>query len=114
MASRTPRGLGAAGAALWRDVLAGYELGAEERPNLLRACHVLDTLAELDAIVAADGVLIRTGRGAKVAKRIHPAVVEIRAQELILARLLATLRVPAEEAEPARPARGVYQLNAVR
>ena len=48
--------------------------------------------------------------------RLHPAISEIRAQQLALARLLATLDVPAlaEDAlPPSRGVRGVYGLRSV-
>jgi hypothetical protein len=63
----------------------------------------------LAALVDADGLLVE-GRS-------HPALVESRAQQITLARLLAALRVPDDDTgQPPqrRSVRGVYRLRSVR
>jgi hypothetical protein len=117
-ARRAPAGLGAAGRALWRAVLADYQdLDALDRARLAQACTVTDRLAELAVIVADEGALIPYG---DTGSRVHPAVVETRQQQIILARLLATLNIEDDDQdqgkrEPRRVGvRGVYQLRAVR
>mgnify|MGYP000890682562 CR=1 FL=1 len=107
----TPTGLAAAGRRLWTSVLEEFELAEHERAQLAEACFVRDRIAELRARVAADGLMISSSQGS----RLHPGVAEIRAQQLALARLLATLAVPSleEDALPAsRGVRGVYSLRA--
>jgi hypothetical protein len=70
----------------------------------------VDLLDELEALVRKDGPVVTTPQG----PRAHPAAVEARQQRLTLARLLASLRIPTEDA--ARPqrrggARGVYAIR---
>ncbi len=70
-------------------------------------------LDKLAAVIDKDGPTVQGGR-------MHPAVRESRQQQIVLARLLAALRLPAgDEADPAparRPqrrsgARGVYPIG---
>ncbi len=110
-----PRGTGKAGAALWRAVLAEYELEEHETLLLREAVRTVDALDELAARVAQDGVVVPSPQG----DRAHPALVEARQQRITLARILAALRLPAgEESEEAdrRPqrrtgVRGVYGIT---
>jgi hypothetical protein len=79
---------------------------------MLRTVDVLD---ELEARVAADGVMLSSSQG----DRAHPALVEARQQRITLARLQAALRLPAGEeegGEQRRPqrrsgVRGVYGMG---
>lgn len=107
---RAPVGLGTAGRKLWDSVLDDFELAEHEAAQLEEACRVRDTIAVLRAQVRTDGTMIGSSQGA----RLHPAIAEIRAQQLALARLLATLQVPSleEDSLPAsRGVRGVYQMR---
>ncbi|WP_188726238.1 hypothetical protein [Pseudoclavibacter endophyticus] len=64
-------------------------------------------IARLRKQVDSDGTMIDSSQGV----RLHPGIAEIRQQQLALARLLATLGVPAlaEDDLPAsRGVRGVY------
>ena len=74
-----PNTLDTAGMALWRsivnDVAAGWELDSRDLTLLTAACQSADTIAKLDAIVAAEGVTVR---GSKGQSRVHPAVAETR------------------------------------
>lgn len=108
---KPPRGTGKAGAALWRDVLAEYDLEQHELLLLREAVRTVDVLDTLTALVAAEGAVVTSPQGNKA----HPALVEARQQRITLARLLAALRLPAgeEEAGDRRPqrrvgVRGVY------
>ena len=112
-APNPPRGTGKAGAALWRAVLAEYELEQHELLLLREAVRTVDVLDELSERVAQDGPVLASAQG----DRAHPALVEARQQRITLARLLAALRLPAgEESEQGmdrRPqrrmgVRGVY------
>ena len=108
-----PRGTGKAGAALWRAVLAEYELEQHELLLLREAVRTVDVLDELTERVAQDGPVLVSSQG----DRAHPALVEARQQRITLARLLAALRLPAgeegEQGTDRRPqrrvgVRGVY------
>lgn len=105
-----PSGLKAAGKRLWDSIQHDFELAEHEVARLEQACRVRDTLDSLRRLLDADGLMISSSQGA----RMHPAVAEIRQQQLVLARLLASLGVPplAEDQLPvARAVRGVYPVG---
>lgn len=83
-----PMGSKAAGRRLWRAVLADYELDEHELLLLAQAARVADLCVELQRLVDEDGPLVGEPR------RINPALVELRQQRLVLARLVVALRVP--------------------
>jgi hypothetical protein len=89
-----PESLRGEGRELWRDVLSVYELTAPERRLLAVACATVDTIADLDDVVSAEGV---TAEGSKGQTVCHPAVAEARQQRLALGRLLAQLALPDPE-----------------
>jgi hypothetical protein len=103
-----PKGTGPGGARLWRAVVGEYELGVHEEVLLVELTRVVDRLDALNAAIVKDGALI----GA----RPHPALVEARQLEVVLAKLVAVLRMPAgderDQASGRRPQRrqirGVY------
>lgn len=105
--TRVPSKLGSAGKKLWSAVTNDFELAEHELAQLEEACRVRDTIGVLRRQVDEDGTMILSSQGA----RLHPGIAEIRAQQLTLARLLATLAVPGLE-DDALPAssgvRGVY------
>lgn len=97
-----PRGCGPGGRRLWRSVLADFELAEHELALLRQAVRVADTCDDLQAVVDAGGLIL--------GDRAHPALVELRAQRILLARLVVALRVPLGEQESERPAgRGQYR-----
>lgn len=105
-----PVGLGEAGSRLWEAVVAVFDMEEHEAVQLEEACRVRDTIAALRAQLAADGQMIASSQG----MRLHPAVGEIRSQQVVLARLLASLDVPAPEEDglpPSRGVRGVYRVG---
>ncbi|MGD9525635.1 hypothetical protein [Pseudonocardia sp.] len=113
---RAPSGARAPGRRLWLSVVKWFDLDEHERALLVEAVRTVDALAELDATVRREGVLHESPQG----QRAHPALVEARAQRILLARLLAALRLPVGEdgdwQESARPrrragARGVYGIR---
>lgn len=88
--------------------MSGFDLADHEAAQLEEACRVRDMIAVLRAQVLADGPMIDSSQG----RRLHPAVAEVRAQQLALARLLATLAVPGledDELPKSRGVRGVYR-----
>lgn len=112
---RPPAGLKRSGRALWRAVLADYDLDEHETTLLREACRTADSLDDLQALLDAEGLMGETSQG----PRVHPALVELRQQRITFARLLSALRIPASsEAATGRTApppgvRGVYSIGAV-
>jgi hypothetical protein len=99
-----------AGARLWNRVLADYELSEPELVLLREACRTADAVEELHGYVDEQGTMI-DGRP-------NPALVELRQQRILLARLVVALRVPLDDdgdvvpggqRTQARPIRGPYQ-----
>jgi hypothetical protein len=92
-APKPPEGAQAAGRRLWRAVLNDYDLEEHELVLLRQAVRAVDACESLQALVDSEGVVVSSPQGTKA----HPALVELRQQQLILARLLAALRVPLGE-----------------
>ena len=84
-----PRGAGAAGRRLWRAVLGEFELAEHEMVLLRQAVRVADLCEQLQQRVDDAGPLL--------GDRAHPALVELRQQRILLARLIVALRVPLGE-----------------
>lgn len=111
-----PTGSGKRGRALWRSVLADFDLDQHELVLLTEAVRSVDTLDQLQAAVDRDGPMVEDRFGQL---RPHPAAVEARQLRLVLARLLAALRVPdgveGDESKNRRQrrvgARGVYSIS---
>lgn len=90
-----PRATKAAGRRLWNELLRDYVLDEHELALLREAVRTVDQLEALTAIVEAEGVMVSTASGER---KVHPALTEARQLRLTLARLLASLRLPAGEA----------------
>ena len=75
------------GRRLWRAVTTALDLDAHESALLQEAARCLDTLDGLDALTRRVGMLLPDGR-------IGPWVIESRQQQLVYARLIASLRLP--------------------
>lgn len=103
----------AAALKLWSEVVGTFELMPHEVPLLRQVVRVVDRLEVLAGWVAEHGAL--DGDGKPV-----PALVESRQQEIILGRLLTTLRLPEDWTDDAsRPqsrggARGPYGARSLR
>ena len=95
--------LRAPGRRLWSSVVDEWDLEKFEISLLVQAVTCVD---QLDALVRKDGPVVESPQGPKA----HPALVESRQQKLVLARLLAALRLPVGEEgaqqSSARPQRG--------
>ena len=106
---RPPVGTRAAGRRLWLAVVAEFELAEHELVLLREAVRLTDRLDVLDRTLRRDGLTVE---GSKGQPRTHPALTEARGCQLVLARVLAALRMPAGDEEAARPQRrtirGVY------
>lgn len=112
-----PKGTKAAGVRLWTAILSDFELDEHELTLLRQAVRVADLCEDLQAMLDAEGLMVSSPQGLKA----HPAAVELRAQRLLLARLIVALRVPLgdQEGKPAqrtqrtqrRGVRGVYAIG---
>lgn len=106
-AVKRPRSLNTAGKKLWNSAVEEFEWAHHELAMLEEACRTRDRIAQLDRVVADEGIMLASSQGS----RVHPAIAEARQQRLTLARLLVTLGIPAlvEDTLPrARSVRGVY------
>ena len=83
-----PVGLQARGSRFWQAVHDTWLIDADETELLVETCRQLDVCESLAAVVARDGVL---SVGSTGAVRAHPAVAELRAARLALARLVAQM-----------------------
>jgi len=111
-APNPPRDLQRSGRALWRGLLAEFELEEHERQLLHETCRTRDLCDRLQVVLDQEGLMSTSSQGA----RVHPAAAELRQQRITLARLLAALNVPSgEEADAAgvasRRVRGVYGIR---
>lgn len=107
-----PKGLKATGRRIWTDVLSEFELSEHEHAMLREACRTADSLDALQDQLEADGVMSESSQGV----RVHPALVELRAQRVTLARLFAALRLPTGEEDgksASRAVRGVYGIKGI-
>ncbi|MGW3727316.1 hypothetical protein [Streptomyces sp. NPDC000851] len=109
-----PDGLDESGTRLWESVTDGFELDVHEQLLLLQACRTADLLDRLSAEAARGRLTVRNAKGEEVT---NPVITEHRQQSLVLARLLASLRMPSGE-EDERPqrrgaARGTYGVRPV-
>jgi hypothetical protein len=68
---KPPTGLGAPGRRLWSAVVDEWELEEHELALLVQAVRCLDYLDKLDALVAAEGLVVDSPQGTKA----HPALV---------------------------------------
>jgi hypothetical protein len=108
-----PEGLLEAGTATWEAVTAANTLEPHELLLLREICRTTDALDLLQRAIDRDGVTLVWGDGV----RAHPALVEARQNRITLARLLASLAIPAVEevvrVAPRGRARGVYQMRSL-
>jgi len=97
-------------------VVEPYSLDVWEQSLLLQVCRTADRLDRLEADAALGPVTVTNHRGDEVT---HPSIVEARQQSVVLARLLAAMRMPAgDEGDVTRPQRrgaprGAYGVRAL-
>src|SRR4051794_21149607 len=98
---KPPKGLGASGRALWRsvggDVPTDWGVDARDLAVLEAACRQADDVADLEAAVGRDGVIVE---GAAGQRRLNGAVTELRQARLALGRLLGQVDLPDEQRRP--------------
>ncbi len=91
MTPKPPVPLAERGRRLWAALLThDPEMAAPMREVAVEACRVADRLDRLEAICSTVEPMIDTGKG----EITHPAFTEARQQAALLARLVATLRLP--------------------
>jgi hypothetical protein len=117
MSAKTTCRFGAAGRRLFDEVSGAFQLDAHELVLLTQAAHTADAMDGLQRQVDKDGLLIRKDFEGPL--RAHPALVELRNQRLVYARLIGALRVVGDIERPSgkgrttnfegerRPLRGV-------
>jgi hypothetical protein len=113
-----PQGLQPEGIKLWQAVTVDYELDQHELALLLAACRTVDRLEDIAEALQGAPLTVENKRGDLI---VQPLLVEQRQQSLVLARLVASLRLPSgetEEGELIRPqrrgaARGSYGIRGI-
>ena len=93
---RVPAGIGDAGRKLWRAITREHELDGRETAILAQACRQADALADMDAALVRDGIVVP---GAAGQPRLNAIVAESRQARLALAKLLDLLHLPDDDAE---------------
>lgn len=107
MVQPAPPGLSPAGQRLWRELARHLDFDEHERRVLLEACRCADRLERLDQAIRTAPLLDAEGK-------VSPLMVEARQQQVVLAKLLASLRLPEDLDNPRqRPqrrsgSRGIY------
>lgn len=101
--------MGESGARLWESVVVQYDLDVHEELLLLQACRTADLLDRLARRADGAELTVINAKGEQVTA---PWITEHRQQSIVLARLLASMRMPSGE-EDGRPqrrgaARGSY------
>jgi P27 family predicted phage terminase small subunit len=86
-----PKGLKAAGKALWREVLAEFEPNAAELALLEQLCLTVDELAAMQADLAEMGMVVM---GSRNQPRVNPLIAVIAAHRKLVDQLVVALGVP--------------------
>jgi hypothetical protein len=86
-----PPGLGEAGRAFWRSIIATYELSPGELELLRQACRTVDVLERVDAQLAAEDL---TTVGSRGQMRCHPLLTAAVEQRRTLEALLNAMALP--------------------
>lgn len=94
---RAPAGLGKAGKALWSSLVAAYEFAPHEVVLVERACRLADREAQLQEVIARDGLVVDGSNGQP---RLNGAVAEARLTTLAISRVLGSLKMPDESGRP--------------
>ena len=111
----TPTGLDASGRLLWESVAGEFELDVHEQLLLLQACRTADLLDRLARRGEGADLTVFNAKGEQVTA---PWITEHRQQSIVLARILAALRMPSGDEAENRPqrrggARGAYGVRRV-
>jgi hypothetical protein len=88
---RAPSGLGKAGRALWRDLMAEYGLNPVEAAILVQVCRCVDRLEAIEVELAGMPLVMAGSMGQP---RCNPLLAEQRAQARVLESLCRALAIP--------------------
>lgn len=98
---KPPNGLGNAGKALWKALLASapedWELDERETVQLTLAARQMDDLARLEVAIKKDGTMVKGSAGQPV---VNPAIGEARQARAAIDRLIGRISVPDETGKP--------------
>jgi hypothetical protein len=86
-----PKGLGSAGAKLWKGIAGNYELRADEVRLLEDASKIADAITQLEDAMRGEPLLVKGGNGQLT---LHPLLVAQQSHRTALASLLKQLRLP--------------------
>lgn len=89
--AEVPEGLGKRGTAMWTTLHTRARLNPLAEEVALELCRALDLADRLAEVIEAEGTMTRGSMGQP---RVHPAVAELRATQLAVARLTALLTTP--------------------
>jgi hypothetical protein len=92
-----PAGVGTAGGALWRRLVAAYDFEPHEQAMLEVACRQADDVAALENLIAEQGMTVAGSQGQP---RLNAAVAEVRQGRLALGKLLGALALPDDADRP--------------
>ena len=92
---KMPTGLGKAGQALWTRLVSVYDFDPWEVIVVESAARQADDVAALEKVIKDQGVIAKGSAGQM---RLAQVVTEVRQGRIAVARLLAELRLPAEDA----------------
>ena len=92
---RVPKGLGPLGRDLWIKTVEAFELEPHGLALLHEMCTTKDRIAELEAIVDREGIMVDSPQGRKV----NSALAEARQLRVVLYRLAGAMGFP-DEVEP--------------
>jgi hypothetical protein len=106
-----PSGLSDAGARLWLNVQARWQLRPDEETILREACRTVDELSRLEAAMDDTSPTVPGSRGQV---RAHPLVRELREHRLALRQLLGGLGLSEADAAAGVASEGQLRSNAGR
>jgi hypothetical protein len=81
---------------MWEDICGRYELDFSDRAILIQACRMADNCDRIAAQLRKSGLTHWTDIGSEA---ISPLLVEMRQQALAMARMLAALKLPADDSQ---------------
>lgn len=91
-----PKGLKSGGRRCWKQITSAYDLRLDELILLENACRTIDRIADLDAALEGQPLMIA---GSKGQEREHPLLSESRLQRTLLRQTLGQLKLPDPPAE---------------
>jgi hypothetical protein len=91
--TKIPEGLGPKARAVWTSTTKEFELRADELRVLEDCCREVDLIERLEEALDGAALIVEGSMGQPVAS---PLVTEIRQHRATLARLFASLKLPAE------------------